>query len=39
MESGTHELVWDATGYSSGVYFVKLVSGKHVETRKILLIK
>ena len=39
MEGGTHELVWDATGYSSGVYFVKLVSGKHVETRKILLIK
>ena len=36
---GNYEVVWNATEYSSGVYFIRLVSGKHVETRKILLIK
>ncbi len=38
-KTGEHEVVWNASNYSSGVYFVQLQSGKYVETQKIILIK
>ncbi len=39
MASGYHEINFDASGLSSGVYFYKVTSGKFVETRKMLLMK
>ena len=37
--AGQHSITWDASHLSSGVYFYKLVSGSHVMTRKMMLIK
>ena len=36
---GRHEIVWNAEGVGSGVYFVRLTAGNIKETQKILLIK
>ena len=36
---GKHEVVWDAEGFASGIYFVELQAGDFSQTRKILLIK
>ncbi len=36
---GVYETEWDASGYSSGIYFYKLVSEDYSETRKMVLIK
>lgn len=38
-EPGMHEVWWDATGYSSGVYFYRLQTGGFVQTRKLLLLR
>ena len=35
--AGTHTLVFDASGLSSGVYFYRLITGSTVLTRKMLL--
>ena len=37
--SGTYEFKWDASRFSSGVYFYRLEAGNFVQTRKMLLIK
>jgi len=39
MDAGYHSIVWDANSYTSGVYFVKMVSGDFVNTQKLMLIK
>lgn len=39
IEPGEHKVVWNASNYSSGVYFVRLQSGKYIETQKIILMK
>ena len=36
---GYHSLVWDASGYASGIYFVSIIAGDFVETQKLLLAK
>jgi hypothetical protein len=36
---GTYEVTWDASKYSSGVYFYKLITNEFNETKKMLLIK
>jgi hypothetical protein len=36
---GVHEVLWTASSVASGVYFVRLVAGDHVLTRRILLLK
>ncbi|MBS4027553.1 MAG: multicopper oxidase domain-containing protein [Ignavibacteriales bacterium] len=36
---GTHEAVWNATGYPSGVYFYRLSSGNNAELKKLILLK
>jgi len=36
---GKYEVSFDASGYSSGVYFYTLTSGTYNETRKMLLVK
>ena len=37
--AGYHSINWNASNYPSGVYLIQLASGKHIETRKIILIK
>lgn len=39
LRPGTYEYDWDASAYSSGVYFYTLTSGEFKETKKMLLIK
>ena len=36
---GNYQISWDASEYSSGVYFVKMKSADFIETQKIMLIK
>lgn len=38
-ESGDISVEWDASSYSSGVYFYKLTSGTFTETKKMMLVK
>ncbi|HZW39178.1 MAG TPA: T9SS type A sorting domain-containing protein [Ignavibacteriaceae bacterium] len=37
--SGEYEITWNASAYPSGVYFMKMTSGKFTETKKMLLMK
>ncbi len=37
--AGRHQLAWDASAVTSGLYFVKLTSGATIQTRKLLLVK
>ena len=39
IDPGEHEVVWDASGFSSGVYFAKFVSGKNRQIQKMILLK
>ena len=39
LSPGTYEVEWNATNFSSGVYFYKLVAGDFVQTRKMILLK
>ena len=39
QEAGYHEVKFDASGLSSGVYFYRLQAGTYVETRKLLLLR
>ena len=36
---GRYSLVWNAASRSSGVYFTRLIAGRFVETRKLILLK
>jgi len=38
--AGRYEVVWDATGFTSGIYFCRIVTNKgFTETKKLLLLK
>ncbi len=39
LKPGTYEADWDASNFSSGVYFYKLVAGDFIETKKMVLMK
>ncbi|HJY64102.1 MAG TPA: FG-GAP-like repeat-containing protein, partial [Ignavibacteria bacterium] len=39
IQPGTYEATWDASNFSSGVYFYRLVVGDYNETKKMILIK
>jgi hypothetical protein len=39
MEDGTHSRVWDATGFSAGVYFYTVKSGNMSKTMSMTLLK
>jgi len=38
-ESGYHEVNWDASQQSSGIYFVKFQAGSYFTTQKLMLVK
>ena len=37
--AGTHEVVWDAEGMPSGIYFVRMETRESLNTQKIILLK
>ena len=37
--AGTHSVVWNASGYSSGLYLMRLEAGSYTATRKLQLVK
>ena len=37
--SGAYKVTWEANDFSSGVYFVKMISDNFVDTQKLMLIK
>ena len=39
IEAGFHKVTWDASNYSSGIYFYRLQAGLFVQTRKMVLLK
>lgn len=39
LSSGTYRVNWNASGYSSGVYFYKLNAGEFTDTKKMILLK
>lgn len=39
LREGSYEYTWSAVKYNSGVYFIRIVSDKFVETRKMVLLK
>jgi hypothetical protein len=39
LNAGTYQADWDASNYTSGVYFYKLSAGDFVQSRKMMLIK
>ena len=38
-QAGYHSITWNATMYSSGIYFVKMSAGDYISTQKLMLIK
>jgi len=39
MDAGSHSVVWDASGFSAGVYFYTIKSGEFSSTMKMTLLK
>jgi photosystem II stability/assembly factor-like uncharacterized protein len=39
LEAGSYEITWDASNYSSGIYFYQLISNNFSITKKLILIK
>jgi len=39
LKTGSYSFSWDASKYSSGTYFYRLISDKYTETKKMLLLK
>jgi hypothetical protein len=39
LKPGRHEVIWNASGYPSGVYLYKLTSGDFTVTNKMMLVK
>ncbi len=38
-QAGRHQVIWDASNYSSGLYFYRLLAGDVIESRKMALLK
>jgi len=38
-EIGYHSVTWNATNHSSGIYFIRMISGEYAKTQKLILVK
>ena len=36
---GSYDILWDASNYSSGIYFVQTIIGDYINTQKLVLTK
>ena len=39
QDPGYHSVSWEASSYPSGIYFIRMISGKSVQTQKLMLVK
>jgi hypothetical protein len=39
QQAGYHQIVWDASDHSSGMYFYKIQAGEYSDTKKMVLLK
>ena len=39
MDAGVGNATWNAEGYTSGVYFIKMFAGSETQVRKVVLVK
>ena len=39
LEPGYYSAKWNASKYPSGIYFIQIVSGQYIKTRKVVLVK
>jgi hypothetical protein len=39
QQAGNRSIVWDASGFSSGIYFYRLTAGDFTETKRMMLVK
>jgi hypothetical protein len=39
LKPGTYEVEWDGSNYPSGLYFYKLITGDHSETKKMIMLR
>ena len=39
LSPGTYKIDWDASGYTSGIYYYKITAGDYTETRKMVVVK
>ena len=39
LAANNYKFVWNATDFSNGIYFYKLVAGKYIKTKKMILMK
>jgi 5-hydroxyisourate hydrolase-like protein (transthyretin family) len=39
LQLGTNQVVWNAEGMASGIYFVRLQAGDFLQSQKLLLVK
>ncbi|MBX2991813.1 MAG: CotH kinase family protein [Bacteroidetes bacterium] len=39
LDAGRHRIIWNASGFASGVYFIRMQSGRFVKTAKVLLMR
>jgi len=39
LNSGEHDIFWNAGFQTSGIYFIKMIAGEITQTKKIMLIK
>jgi hypothetical protein len=39
LNPGTYEVTWDASDFSSGIYYYRLIAGDYAESKKMVLLK
>ena len=39
MNAGYHNIIWDANGIASGMYFVRVATGSNTAIQKLMLLK
>lgn len=39
QQAGQHQVQWDASGFTSGIYYYKIRAGEFQQIRKMMLIK